>query len=83
METAERHGETSLHRRGQTLEGAAHEEAPGLQVPAQEETQGAGQGQGQVLLPQLSPVPAPPQPPPRNVSAGPPSSCRFVLIMKN
>ena len=64
METTERHGKKTLHRRGETLEGATHEEAPGLQVPTQEETQGAGQGKGQVLLPQLPPVPSPPQPPP-------------------
>ena len=52
METVERRWEASVHRRGQTFEGVAHEGAPRLQVPAPSQTQAQyGQQNGGLFFP--------------------------------
>ena len=44
METADWRRKAAVHRRGEKTAGDAHEGAPRLQVPAQEEAQNAAQG---------------------------------------
>lgn len=44
MEAAEREAKGAVHRRGQEAQGAAHEAAPGLQVPSTKEAQDPPQG---------------------------------------